>query len=897
MMTPPGGRPARLASGIHWIWPVGAGIVLGAAAVWGPVPAALLLLACLGLLVLLRGWPTSGAVLLVVASLLTRFRTEVGPVSVRPEHVAALLVGALLLWQLVFHRRPFRLDWPGFFALGWLAANLVAAVLNAPNLTDSLRHMFRLSLMVLTYLVGANVLRKEEQWWTALRWFLALVLLESSFGIFARLLYPFGINLGVQVAWVLTEPVPYGTMEEGNMFGSHAASWLVLCLFLLVAELAPRRVQRPGSLMMQPWVLACVAGATGIAWIISFSRGAWLAGAVGLGLLLIFYSRRSRGQYLRATLLVVGGPLLVAAAIFLLQSLPGSTPLAARMHTFTNLVTDATFTSRLGNYFVGVQDWLRHPWIGWGPGTFFQLHGLRNYAPAWLSNQLVRTVQETGIIGLLFYAGFAISLIWNAVRSILRTRDLRARAALLGLTAGFIVLQVAYQATDGTWLAAVWVHAALLASGSRLLVGVRGPSPVSAPVTGSHSPVPARILFVHSSDEMYGSDVVLLELVRRLDRARFAPMVALPADIPYHLGGARLSDELERLGVPYRHIDFLVLRRRYLTPRQLPGAVSRLWRGSTELKRWIEAEDVAVIHANTSAVIGGAVAARMAARPLVWHVHEIIERPRWLAVLLARLVVRFSDQVVAISSSVADQLIRLGGARRGASIRVIPDAVDSARFNPTVEGSAVRAAWGISDDQVLVGSIGRLHSWKGQEVLVEAAHLLQAELPHLRFVIVGDIVPGQPEARDRLESAIARWGLEDTVRLEGFRRDIPEVLAALDLLVLPSTSPEPFGLVVVEAMATAKPVIATAHGGPMETVADGITGMLTPPGDAVALAGAIARLAADPELRRAMGEAGRKRVEEFYQFPAHVAQFEALYGELLARRWAGSPSKYGVVRN
>jgi glycosyltransferase involved in cell wall biosynthesis len=282
----------------------------------------------------------------------------------------------------------------------------------------------------------------------------------------------------------------------------------------------------------------------------------------------------------------------------------------------------------------------------------------------------------------------------------------------------------------------------------------------------------------------------------------------------------------------------------------------------------------------------------------VWHVHEIIEKPRWLAVLLARLVVSCSDQVVAISTSVADQLTRLGGARRGAPpIRVIPDAVDTARFNPTVEGGAVRAAWGVSRDQVLVGSIGRLHSWKGQEVLVEAAHLLQAELPHLRIVIVGDIVPGQPEARERLESAIARWRLEDTVRLEGYRRDVPEVLAALDLLVLPSTSPEPFGLVVIEAMASARPVIATAHGGPLETVAAGITGLLVPPGDAVALAGAIARLAKDRELRRAMGEAGRKRVEELYRFPAHVARFEALYGEVIARRSGGGPSRSGVVRN
>ncbi len=390
------------------------------------------------------------------------------------------------------------------------------------------------------------------------------------------------------------------------------------------------------------------------------------------------------------------------------------------------------------------------------------------------------------------------------------------------------------------------------------------------------NPRPLRILYVHSSDELYGSDIVLYELVRRLDRERFQPLVVVPTDLPYR---GDLRNALAQANVPARRVNMAVLRRRYLQPRLFPSFLWRLAYGTWALTRLIRQERIDLVHSNTAAVWCGALAARLTRRPHVWHIHEIIRRPTWLRRGIARAAVALSDRVVAISGAVRDHLLADAPDRDG-WIVVIPDAVDTERFRPDVDGSALRRAWGCDPNTVLIGQVGRIHTWKGQEVFARAAALLRDRYPQARFVVVGDIVPGQPEPLDRLKARIAEAHLNERFTLAGYRRDAPQVMAALDVLVQPSAEPEPFGMVVIEAMASGKPVVATAHGGPLEIVVDGETGFLVPPGDPAALAEALARLIENPSLRRRMGAAGRERAVTRYGFPAHVAAFAALYEAL-----------------
>ena len=388
---------------------------------------------------------------------------------------------------------------------------------------------------------------------------------------------------------------------------------------------------------------------------------------------------------------------------------------------------------------------------------------------------------------------------------------------------------------------------------------------------------PAAILYAHSSDEMYGSDVVLFELVRRLDPTRFRPLVVTPTDLQYE---GLLSRALANVHIEHQALDMPVLRRRHLSPAGLPAFGRRLWRGPRSLEALIRERDIVLAHTNTAAVWGAALAARRAGVPHLWHVHEIITHPVWIRRFTAWIIARYSDHVVAISRAVADHLLT-DQPDLAPRLSVIHDAVDTTRFRPDIDARSLRAEWRVRDDEVLVGVVGRISAWKGQDFFLQAFARARSNAPNLRAVIVGDVVPGETWRRDALQQKARELGVADRVIWAGYRTDSERVMAALDVLALPSIRPEPFGMVVVEAMAAGKPVIATAAGGPLETVLDRKTGRLVSPRDPQDMAQALVELALRPDLRARWGEQARKRVERHFGFERHVAEFQALYERML----------------
>ncbi len=388
---------------------------------------------------------------------------------------------------------------------------------------------------------------------------------------------------------------------------------------------------------------------------------------------------------------------------------------------------------------------------------------------------------------------------------------------------------------------------------------------------------PKHILFVHSSNELYGSDMSLLELVRRLDRGRYVPLVVMPNDLPYE---GQLGAALAGVGVKNLTVNMAILRRRYFSPRGLATLLVRSLVGTYRLARIIRREGTALIHSNSSAVLCGALASGLLGIPHVWYVREIVQASPPVRRALARLIAWRSDRVVVNSHAVGEHLLRDVPHLRDRLV-VIPPPVDMARFNPQNDGRNVRQEWGVTDDEVLFGVVGRIHWWKGQDIFLQAAALAAQQAPNVRFAIVGDVVPGEEHRRQALQELAQRLGVADRVIWAGYRKDTPQVMAALDVLVLPSTAPEPFGRVIIEAMATARPVVATAHGGPLEIVVPDETGLLVPPGEPEPLAEAMLRLAGDPDLRRRLGQAGLERVYGAYTLEKHVEAFERLYAEIL----------------
>jgi len=224
------------------------------------------------------------------------------------------------------------------------------------------------------------------------------------------------------------------------------------------------------------------------------------------------------------------------------------------------------------------------------------------------------------------------------------------------------------------------------------------------------------------------------------------------------------------------------------------------------------------------------------------------------------------DGVVAISRTIRDVLIRAGVDEN--KIRVIYSGIDPDSFDDK-KGA-------VSKNALVVGCVGGLEERKGHHYLLQAAANLKARGLKIRYKIAGD-----GPLRARLEEETARLGLADDVQFFGFVTDTSEFLSSIDIFAMPSLH-EGLGVAALEAMAAAKPVIATQVGGLVESVLDEVTGILVPPRDAAALASAIARLARSPVLARSMGQQGRERVRRRYSLETMALENESYYRALLA---------------
>ena len=201
-----------------------------------PILGLVIVTGLVGLIVLLFGWPFSGVAILIIAALLTRYRFDVGPASVRFEHIAVLAIAGVAFVQQAVYRGQIRFPLAAWFALFWWVMNVISAIFFSPYPPVTVQNAARLALLVLTFVLVINLIPNRQQWWWAIGLFIIAGIAEAAFGIAARALFPFGINLGVQVSWSFTEPIPYGTFEEGNLFGSHIASWALLLTMIILAS-------------------------------------------------------------------------------------------------------------------------------------------------------------------------------------------------------------------------------------------------------------------------------------------------------------------------------------------------------------------------------------------------------------------------------------------------------------------------------------------------------------------------------------------------------------------------------------------------------------------------------------------------------------------------------------
>lgn len=384
------------------------------------------------------------------------------------------------------------------------------------------------------------------------------------------------------------------------------------------------------------------------------------------------------------------------------------------------------------------------------------------------------------------------------------------------------------------------------------------------------------ILFVHQSADLYGSDRVLLALVSKLDSARFYPIVLLPMDGP-------LVRELQAAGVECHVVVVTRLSRATLSFRGLLGLPLNLLKSMRAIDRVLGGRTIDIVHSNTLAVLSSPLWARWHGVPHIWHVHEIIINPKFVRKAYAYLLSWFADCIVCVSQATKANLVQ-DKPTLASKIRVVWNGLG--RETP-VSADAVRAyrqELAIGGHEVLVALVGRMNRWKGQTLLVEAAGLLwQQGVRDVRYLLVGSAPDGQDHFLEELQSAINQSPAKTAFILQGFTNDVRTVWDASDVAVIPSTEPEPFGMVALEAMSATKPVIAANHGGLAEIVIDGETGFLVTPGSAVELAQAIGSLVADAQLRQRFGVAGELRYRKEFTLDRYVENMMRAYEEILLK--------------
>jgi glycosyltransferase involved in cell wall biosynthesis len=214
-------------------------------------------------------------------------------------------------------------------------------------------------------------------------------------------------------------------------------------------------------------------------------------------------------------------------------------------------------------------------------------------------------------------------------------------------------------------------------------------------------------------------------------------------------------------------------------------------------------------------------------------------------------------------------------------VLTLHDAIDTDLFSPhRVDRYQVRREFGFPDDMTIVGFVGRFSPGKGHEEFLEAAKSLARKYTNTHFLVVGEASHGEQRYEQKIRTLAISLGLERVLTFAGYRKDIPEVMAAFDIFAFPSHA-ESFGVVLIEAMAMERPVVSTNCDGVLDIVVDRVTGFYVHPRNPEELATAIAQLIDNPSLREQMGHAGRRRVEELFDQRKQMNRVEELYYQLL----------------
>ena len=377
-----------------------------------------------------------------------------------------------------------------------------------------------------------------------------------------------------------------------------------------------------------------------------------------------------------------------------------------------------------------------------------------------------------------------------------------------------------------------------------------------------------RILYLHAGAEMYGADKVLLELIKGLDSKEFEAHVILPND-------GVLVEALRQVGAQVSVLDYPILRRKYFNLKGIADYIRSYNFYAKQIALYARAHSIDMVHNNTAAVLEGIYLKRKLKLPLIWHVHEIIVKPKAISDFINMLMGRYADKIVTVSQAVANH-IKQSPFIKDSQVEVIYNGVDNAVYYP-MDASSIREKFDIAQDALVIGMIGRVNAIKGQNDFIEAVEPLLEKNEKVVAFLAGGVFPGEEWRLEELDKRIASSSVVSQIHRIDYYDKTSELYNMFDIFVLPSTNPDPLPTVVLEAMGCGKPVVGYRHGGVCEMVKEGENGLLATPNQPAQLSKVIQELVENPEKRNQFGQASVERQRELFSLESYIKNFSELY--------------------
>lgn len=376
-----------------------------------------------------------------------------------------------------------------------------------------------------------------------------------------------------------------------------------------------------------------------------------------------------------------------------------------------------------------------------------------------------------------------------------------------------------------------------------------------------------RVLVIYGSADLYGASKNLIRSLRGFQLLGWSSITVLPHDGP-------LVKLIEAEGSRVLLMEHGVIRRQNLSPAGLIKLSRELYSSYKQLSKLIKSEKIDLIYSNSNSNIIGGILRKTHQVQHIWHIHEIIAKPKWFGRLIEFYIKKTEDSVLCVSEAVRNNLPHI----KPEKLKLLYNGINISQFEKA--DYDLKAELGLSNEKILIGMVARVNKWKGQFYFLEIASLLHKKYPNLHFVMAGDTFTGYEFLYKEIKESIQKLGLGDVVSDIGFRADVADVLSGIDIFALPSILPDPLPTTVLEAMAAGKPVIATNQGGATEMVIEGETGFLIPWDNPEVAVKAFEKLLDSPTLRQKFGSAGHKRASTFFNQEKYLATFAKLVSQV-----------------